>query len=372
MRFMFACGGTAGHINPAIAVAGHFRKLMPDCEILFVGAEGHMETNLVPRSGYEIKTLKVTNISRSKSIKGLLHNIKSVVNVIRARIKARRIIRDFAPDVVIGTGGYVCYPVLKAAAKMGIPTAVHESNAFPGLTTRMLADIVDKIMLGFEESKEHYKHPERCVVTGTPVRGEFGEYTKASAKAELGIAEKTPLVVSVWGSLGASNMNATMCEFIRLAGSAPGFRLIHSAGSEGYETMITALMESVPDYEANGMDVREYIYDMPRVMAAADIVLCRAGASTISELTYMHKPTVFVPSPYVTNDHQYKNASVVANAGGAKIFKEKELNAEELYNEVKRILDSPDELDEMAAAMEKLAMKDATKIIAEQILDLCK
>lgn len=372
MRFMFACGGTAGHINPAIAVAGYFRKLMPDCEILFIGAEGHMETNLVPRSGYEIKTLKVTNISRSKSLKGLLHNIKSVFNVIRARIKAKSIIRDFAPDVVIGTGGYVCYPVLKSAAKMGIPTAVHESNAFPGLTTRMLADIVDRIMLGFEESKEHYKHPERCVVTGTPVRGEFGEYTKASAKAELGIDEKTPLVVSVWGSLGASNMNATMCEFIKLAGRNPGFRLIHSAGSEGYEPMVTALMESVPDYEANGMDVREYIYDMPRVMAAADIVLCRAGASTISELTYMHKPTVFVPSPYVTNDHQYKNASVVANAGGAKIFKEKELNAQELYSEVKRILASPNELDDMAAAMEKLAMKDATKIIAEQILGLCK
>lgn len=372
MRFMFACGGTAGHINPAIAVAGYFRQLMPDCEILFVGADGHMEVDLVPRSGYEIKTLKVTNISRSKSLKGIIHNIKSVFNVIFATIKAKKLIKEFKPDVVIGTGGYVCYPVLKAAAKLGIPTAVHESNAFPGLTTRMLADIVDRIMLGFEESKEHYKHPERCVVTGTPVRGEFGEYTKFRAKAELGIDAKIPLVVSVWGSLGAANMNAAMCEFIKLAGKNPGFKLIHSAGSEGYKSMVTALMETVPDYEVNGMDVREYIYDMPRVMAAADIVLCRAGASTISELTYMHKPTVFVPSPYVTNDHQFKNASVVANAGGAKIFTEKELEPQELLAEVKRILSSDDELEKMSAAMEKLAMKDATKIIAEQILSLCK
>ncbi len=369
---MFACGGTAGHINPAIAVAGYFRQLMPDCEILFIGAEDHMETDLVPRSGYNIKTLRVSNISRSRSIRGIIHNIKSVFNVIRARVKAKKLIKEFEPDVVIGTGGYVCYPVLKSAAKMGIPTAVHESNAFPGLTTRMLADIVDKIMLGFEESKEHYKHPERCVVTGTPVRSEFGEYTKSSAKAELGISDKMPLVVSVWGSLGASNMNAAMCEFIKLAGKNPGFKLIHSAGSEGYKSMLTALEEAVPDYEANGMDVREYIYDMPRVMAAADIVLCRAGASTISELTYMHKPTVFVPSPYVTNDHQFKNASVVANAGGAKIFREKELKAEDLYNEVKRILASPKELQKMADSMEKLAMKDATRVIAEQILGLCK
>ena len=369
---MFTCGGTAGHINPAIAVAGYLRQLMPDCEILFIGAEGHMETDLVPRSGYEIKTLRVSNISRSKSLKGILHNIKSVFKVIRARIKARKLIREFKPDVVIGTGGYVCYPVLKAAVRMGIPAAVHESNAFPGLTTRMLADCVDKIMLGFEESKAHYRHPERCVVTGTPVRGEFGEYTKEKAKGELGIAEATPLVVSVWGSLGAANMNAKMCSFIRLAESEPDFRLIHSAGSEGYEPMMTVLREVAPDYESKGIDVREYIYDMPRVMAAADLVLCRAGASTISELTYMHKPTIFVPSPYVTNDHQYKNASVVAKAGGAKLYREKELEPEELYREVKRILGSPEELLDMSSAMERLAMKNATRVIAEEIIGLCK
>ena len=372
MRFIFACGGTAGHINPAIAVAGYLRRLMPECEILFVGAEGHMEVDLVPRSGYDIKTLKVTNISRSKSLKGIFHNIKSVLNVLRATLKAKKLIREFEPDVVIGTGGYVCYPVLKAAVKLGIPTAVHESNAFPGLTTRMLADMVDKIMLGFEESKKHYKHPDRCVVTGTPVRGEFGELSKQAAKAELGLPLNMPLVVSVWGSLGSETMNKTMCEFIKLAGEKPGFKLIHSAGSGGYESMITALREIVPEFEAKGMEIREYIYDMPRVMAAADLVLCRAGASTISELTYMNKPTIFVPSPYVTNDHQYKNASVVADAGGAKLFRESELDAAELYSEVKRVLSNPAELEKMSAAMDALAMKDATAVIAGEILGLCK
>ena len=372
MKFMFTCGGTAGHINPAIAVAGRLRELMPECEILFVGADGHMEEDLVPRSGYEIVTLKVTNISRGKSLKAIIHNIKSVINVLLATAKAKKLIQRFQPDVVIGTGGYVCYPVLKAAAKLGIPTAVHESNAVPGLTTKMLAGVVDKIMLGFEESRKHYKQQEKTAVTGTPVRGEFARYTKAQAKAELGFSADTPLVVSVWGSLGAGNMNKIMCEFIKLAGPNPGFRLIHSAGTAGFESMVNTLRETVPAYEKNGMDVREYIYDMPRVMAAADLVLCRAGASTVSELTFMHKPTVFVPSPYVTNNHQYKNAKVIEDAGGAKIFEEGKFEASELYNEVKRILSSENELTSMAEAMEKLAFPEATNIITEQVLNLAK
>ena len=372
MRFMFACGGTAGHINPAIAVAGRLRELMPDCEILFIGADGHMEADLVPRSGYDIVTLKVTNISRGRSLGSLWHNIKSVFNVIRATIKARKLVKSFKPDAVIGTGGYVCYPVLKAASMLGVPTAVHESNAVPGLTTRMLANVVDRIMLGFEESRRYYKHPEKTVVTGTPVRGEFAGYSKKAAKAELGIPMDKPLVVSVWGSLGAANMNAAMCDFIRLAGKKPGFTLIHSAGSEGYAEMVTALRTVVPDYEKNGMDVREYIYDMPRVMAAADLVLCRAGASTVSELTYMHKPTIFVPSPYVTNNHQFKNAKVIEDAGGALIFEEGSFKASELLNTVKSILSSEEELEKMSLAMERLARPEATDVICEQILSLCE
>lgn len=167
-------------------------------------------------------------------------------------------------------------------------------------------------------------------------------------------------------------MNAAMCEFIKLAGKNPGFSLIHSAGSEGYAKMVTELHRTVPDHEKNGMDVREYIYDMPRVMAAADLVMCRAGASTVSELTYMHKPTIFVPSPYVTNNHQFKNAKVVEDAGGALIFEEESLNAGDLLSTVKRILASGDELKKMSGAMEKLAHPEATDIICEQILSLVK
>ncbi len=372
MRIVFACGGTAGHINPALAVAGRIKELMPDSEFLFIGAKGQMETDLVPRAGYKIETVRVRALSREKTLGGLFHNISAAWHLVRSTIIAKKIIKRFKPDVVVGTGGYVCFPVLKAASLLGIPTAVHESNAVPGLTTKMLSGIVDAIMLGFEDSRKYYKNPEKTVVTGTPVRGEFSRYTKSTAKAELGIPMDKPLVVSVWGSLGAANMNTAMCKFIKLAGKDPGFTLIHSAGSEGYAEMVTQLQETVPDYEKNGMDVREYIYDMPRVMAAADLVLCRAGASTISELTYMHKPTIFVPSPFVTNNHQFKNAKVVEDAGGALIFEEGWFEPKELLNAVKKILSSKQELNRMAEAMEKLAMPEATDMICDRIFSLCE
>lgn len=372
MNFLFACGGTAGHINPALAVAGRLRELMPDCGILFVGADFNMEQDLVPRSGYDIVTLRVNSLRRSRSVKAMCHNVKAFVNVFRGKHKAKKILRDFAPDVVLGTGGYVCYPVLKAASELGIPTAVHESNAVPGLTTRMLSEVVDVIMVGFEESKRYYKEPEKAVVTGTPVRGEFGRISKRTARDELGISSGERLVVSVWGSLGAAKMNEIMCRFIELAGKEPGFRLIHSAGSDGYAEMTETLSKTAPDCEKFGMEVREYIYDMPRVMAAADLVLCRAGASTISELTYMHKPTIFVPSPNVTNNHQYKNAKVVENAGGAKLLEESELTAERLLDEVKDILRDEKTLSSMSEAMAKLAVSDATATIIEKLLEMCK
>lgn len=170
MKFILTCGGTAGHINPALAVAGRLRELMPDCEILFIGAEGKMEMELVPREGYKIEPLRITNISRGHSLEAIVHNLDTLKNVAVSTREAKRIMREFKPDVVIGTGGYVCYPVLMAASELKIPTAVHESNAVPGLTTKLLAERVDKVMVGFEESRGAYHHPEKVEVTGTPVR----------------------------------------------------------------------------------------------------------------------------------------------------------------------------------------------------------
>ena len=370
MRFILTCGGTAGHINPALAVAGRLRELMPDCEILFIGAEGKMEMELVPREGYGIEALRITNISRGHSIEALKHNLDTLKNVAVSTREAKRIVREFKPDVVIGTGGYVCYPVLTAAHELGIPTAVHESNAVPGLTTKLLAERVDRVMVGFADSREAYHHPERVEVTGTPVRGEFASYNKAQAKKELGLDPEEPLVVSVWGSLGAAHMNRVMGELITLLDERRDFNLIHSAGSMYYDGFMEKLKETRPDYAKLGADVRKYIYDMPRVMAAADLILCRAGASTLSELAYMGKPVIIVPSPNVTNNHQEKNARVLEKTGGARVFLEGEFDAQMLLNTVRELLGDEEQLDAMSMAMHSLAVPDATDKICGIVLSL--
>jgi UDP-N-acetylglucosamine--N-acetylmuramyl-(pentapeptide) pyrophosphoryl-undecaprenol N-acetylglucosamine transferase len=372
MRFVLTCGGTAGHINPALAVAGRLRELMPDSEFLFLGAEGKMEMDLVPRAGYEIRGLTITNIARGRSVSALLHNLDTAKNVVVSEHESRRILKDFRPDAVIGTGGYVCYPVLSAAAKLHIPTVVHESNALPGLTTRMLADKVDAILVGFEESRKHYPKPEKVTVTGTPVRGEFSRYTKDSAKAELGLDPAQPLVVSVWGSLGSGHMNGILTEMLPKLRGQKRFRLIHSVGSRDHADFLKTLDERSLDPAESNVDAREYIFDMPRVMAAADLILCRAGASTLAELTYMGKPVLIVPSPNVTDNHQEKNARVLERAGGAKVFLEGQFDADSLLAEIDRLLQSPEELAAMSKAMRTLSVPDATDKMVDKILSLTR
>ncbi|MDO4750303.1 MAG: undecaprenyldiphospho-muramoylpentapeptide beta-N-acetylglucosaminyltransferase [Eubacteriales bacterium] len=371
MRVLFTCGGTAGHINPAVGVAGRIRELIPDAEILFIGAEGRMETELVPREGFEIRTLQVMNLSREKSLNGLSHNLKAASQLVAALREAKQIIREFAPDVAVGTGGYVCYPVLKQAASLGIPTALHESNAVPGLTTKMLEKDVDRIMVGFEDSREHYSHPERVVVTGTPVRAGFRNHDRAEARRKLGIPDDRPLVLSVWGSLGADHMNEIMTDFIQLVCRKPAFKLIHVSGKRGYEKMLERLnAEGAGDFAEKGVDVREYVYDMPDVMTAADLVMCRSGASTLSELAALGKPAILVPSPNVTNNHQEKNARVLERAGAAKVLLEGEFRAESLLGTVSELLGRPETLAAMEQASAALVTGDPTERIADMVLEL--
>ena len=369
MKFLFTCGGTAGHINPAVAIAGRLKELFPDCSVLFIGAKGMMEMQLVPREGFEIRGIEITNISREISLGGLLHNAQTLKNVALSTAKARRIIKEFRPDAVIGTGGYVCYPVLMAAHRLHIPTLVHESNAVPGLTTKLLSKHVDRVMVGFEESRSCYPDPEKVYVTGTPVRGSFSLFTRQTAKKQLGIPDDKPLVVSVWGSLGAAHMNDVIAEMIPLMKDEPSFRLIHAAGKRYYEKLSAELAQTAPEHEEFGAEVREYIYDMPRVMAAADLVLCRAGASSLAELCFMGKPAVIVPSPNVTNHHQERNARVLEHAGGAKVLLEGEFDAASLLALIRTLLSDREKISSMHEAMLSLAIPEATDRICGIILD---
>lgn len=363
MNILFACGGTAGHINPAVALARMFRE-RDGAQVLFVGADGGMETRLVPKEGFPLKTVTITNFRRSLTPAALGHNVGTLANLARSAGQAKAILKEFKPDLVVGTGGYASYPIVKAAAKKGVPTAVHESNAVPGLTTRALSKVADVVMVGFAESREHYADPDKVVVTGTPVRGDFFRYTRAEARQELGFQDDRPLLLSYWGSLGAEVMNGYMADFLRLEceKGAP-FRHIHGAGRD-FALLTQALEQSgAASCPHPGVEVREYIYDMPLVMAAADLVLCRSGASTISELTAIAKPSVLVPSPNVVADHQTKNARILADAGGAVLLPEKDCSGEKLYGVISGLLQDPDKRLEMSRRLSALSVPDANEKI---------
>ena len=233
MNVLFTCGGTAGHVNPAVALAHIFQARNPGCRVLFVGADGGMENKLVPKEGYRIQTVTITNFHRSFAPADIAHNLGTLMNMRKSKKQARAILDEFKPDLVVGTGGYASFPVVNEAARRRIPTAVHESNAVPGLTTKALARVVDRVMVGFEESREHYDSPDKVVVTGTPVRGDFFRYSREEARQKLGFSDDRPLLLSYWGSLGAEVMNQKMVDFIakECYEGAP-WRHIHGAGRD--------------------------------------------------------------------------------------------------------------------------------------------
>jgi len=372
MNILFTCGGTAGHVNPAVALARQFQECHPDCKVLFVGADGGMETRLVPKEGYEIRTVTITNFRRSLRPENIAHNLGTLRNMLISKKQARRILDDFKPDLVVGTGGYASYPVVKEAARRGIPTAVHESNAVPGLTTKSLSKVVDRVLVGFEASRAHYGDPSKVIVTGTPVRGDFFNYTRMQAREKLGITDERPLVLSYWGSLGASEMNRQMVDFFALEKKQDlPFHHIHGAGRD-YANMMQELDSRGVNVREGALQVREYIYDMPLVMAAADVVLCRAGASTISELTAIAKPAILVPSPNVTANHQEKNARVLESQGGAMVLLEKDSSGQVLFDTVSDLLKDSKRRDSMTRALNTMAAPDAREQIYQVLLGLMK
>ena len=372
MKIVFTCGGTAGHVNPALALAGLIKERKPDSEILFVGARRGIEKQLIESAGWPFRTVEISSFHRSLTPKELRHNLISLRNLLRSPGEARALLKEFPASLVVGTGGYASYPMIRAAASLGIPAAVHESNAIPGLTTRLLEKHADLIMVGFEECRKNYRHPDKVLVTGTPVRGDFFRLTRKQAKQKLGMDDGRPLIVSFWGSLGAREMNRQMAEFLALeARSGIPFHHVHGAGKVGCIHMAEYLKDAGIDLDrAPGLEVREYIQDMGVMMRAADLVICRAGASTISELTALGVPAIIVPSPNVTHNHQESNARVLANGGGAEMILEKDSSGRILYDTARRILEDPDRRKRMSSAMSSLGTIDASEKIYAAVMDL--
>ena len=373
MNLIFTCGGTAGHINPAIAVANVMKQRYPDAKILFIGAKGKMEEKLVPQAGYELETLDASGLSRKLSLAGLKQNFYAVKCVFSAVSRCKKIYREFKPDAVIGTGGYASFPALYAAQSMGIPTCVHEANALPGITTKLAAGKADRVLVAFEESRQYYRHPEEVRVVGMPIRKEFTELTRAEARERLGLGDEK-LVVSAFGSLGAKVMNETMADLLPLAqkDNFP-FRLVHATGSFGKEWMPKRVKDNGVDWEnIPRIDIREYIYDMPVLLNAADVVIGRAGSGTCNELGATGAPCILIPSPNVTNNHQESNARVLESAGGAVLIREADVTPQVLYAQVKELLSDDNRRAQMSQALRGLVRTDSAEAIGDIIQELLK
>jgi len=367
MNVIFTCGGTGGHINPAIAVANIWKERHPDSKILFIGGDDGMEDKLIPKAGYDLKILPARGILREFSWHAFKNNCKAIYYALSVTFTCRKIIKDFGADVVVGTGGYASFPALMAASMMGIPTCVHESNAMPGLTTRMLADRVDKVLVCFPESAKHYRNPEKVEVVGMPVRREFIYTKKEDARRELGLDDR-PVIVSAFGSQGAKVMNKMTAKLFKLEQDEGfPFQHIHAVGSYGWGWMPSYVKKLGVDLEkAPSIDMKEYIYNMPTVMAAADVFISRAGASSCNEIAASGTPCVLVPSPNVTDNHQEKNARAMEERGAAILMLEKDCYAEPMMAQIKALLTDEKRCQEMRKSLHSMVVPDC----AERVCDI--
>lgn len=372
MRIIFAAGGTGGHINPALAAAGEIRERFPDAEILFIGTKDKMEAKLVPAAGFKFKTIEISGFYRQLSLKNIKRNLVTLSHLLSSSKEAKKIILDFKPDVVVGFGGYVSGPVVRMAAKLGIHTAIHEQNAYPGITNKALAKEVDKVMLTVEKAKEYLEAKNPPVVTGLPVRGEILRADRGVSRAELGIRDNQKLILSMGGSLGAETINKAMVELIAENHCNKNLYFLHATGQFGLWVPDKLREKGVdPDKEDN-VEIREYIADMARCMSAADIVICRAGASSLSEIEALGKASILIPSPNVAENHQYHNAMALTRKDAAVLIEEKDLNAESFGKVFSSLINDEGRIKTLSENAKKLAITDAKEKIADIIVSLAQ
>lgn len=371
-KILIATGGTGGHINPALAVAGLIREKYPQSDILFVGTAVKMEAQLVPAAGYNFKTIDIQGFSRDLTPSGIKQNISTVIKLVKSSSQAKKIIKEFNPDVVLGFGGYVGGPVLRTACKLGIPTTIHEQNAFPGVTNKALAKIVDRVMLTAPEAEKYMQPKNPCVVTGLPVRGELISADREFSRAELGVDDR-PVILSMGGSLGARVINNAVTQLIEERYEKKDCYFLHATGKAGVGMFdVIEKEKGINLAENKHIMLREYINDMHRCMSAADLVICRAGASSLSEIQAMGKPSILVPYPYAAENHQYYNAMELVKNDAAILIEEKDFTGERLIKEIDALLSDRKRLEELGANAKKMAIYDATERIVSCICEIVR
>ena len=364
MRVIFAGGGTGGHINPAISIADYAKKQDKDFEALFIGTEKGLEKKLVPQAGYDIKYIDIAGFDRRR----LWRNVGVICKLIKSRIDCRKIIREFKPDCVVCTGGYVSGPVIMAAAKEGVPSLIHEQNVYPGLTVKGSEKYVDYLAVSFDETVNLMNAREKCVVTGNPIRTQILEANKEEARKKLGIDK--PFVLVFGGSLGAQRINDTMLNIIPRLKQNGNIRLLFGTGERNYDAIRDAVTKLGIDENDENIQILPYIDNMAEVMAAADVVVARSGAITVSELAALGKPSVLIPSPNVVRNHQEQNAREFEKNGAAEVITEAELTPDVLYKTVCEMIENNEYLAKMSENLIKMAKTDALPKIYELMIKM--
>jgi len=370
LRILFACGGSGGHINPAIAMASYVKGKHPDAQIQFAGNPKGMEAKLVTRAGFDFAPITIQGFQRRLTWFNVRYNAMSLVYLTTASARSARLIKAFGPDLVVGTGGYVSGPILRQAAKMGIHTLSHESNAYPGVTTKLLAKYVDKVLLAVPEAKKYL--PENCAtaITGNPVRESILYARRDKARAKYGLREGQVCILSFGGSQGARRINEAMADLLQWE-QGRGLYHIHATGKYGVELFPQLLRQRGLDPEKlPGADIREYINDMDDCLAAADLVISRSGALTLSELEAAGRASILIPSPNVAENHQYHNAMVLQDHDAAVVIEEKDLTGPLLCQTVESLVSQPQRLETLGRNAAQLAILDANESIYQEMLAL--
>ncbi len=363
MKIIFCGGGTSGHINPALAIAEKIKNKLPNTEILFIGRDGGFENRAVKRAAIPLITLKIEGIPRKISLK----TFKNIKLALDAKKEAAEIIKDFSPDAVVGTGGYVCWPVIKAANELNIPTLIHESNVYPGLVTKLLSPRCHKTLLNYEETKKHLKY-KSCSVVGNPIRSDFSNLSRSHARSSLGLKENDIFILSFGGSGGAERLNEVLVSLMQKSiKNTNGVFHIHATGNKYYDRY-----KSIDLKESNERcKILPFIDDMPKFMAAADIVIARSGAATISEIALVGASSILIPSPHVTNNHQYKNAKLLSDSSSCILIEESDLTEELLRGKIELLLKDRELRKSIGKRVKAFANPRAGEQAASEIVELC-
>lgn len=366
MRFIVTGGGTGGHIYPALAIAGGLQQRYPGCSLLYIGTARGLESDIVPAAGLDFRTVRAVGIKRSLSPQ----NLKVPLEVTAGYLEARRLIRDFAPHAVAGTGGYVCGPVVLAADRLKIPTLIHEQNVLPGVTNRILSRFVDRVAVTFEDSLPYFPRRSRPLLTGLPVRPEILTADRAEARAGYQVGRDELFVLSFGGSQGARSLNRAVAGAASWIAARPGLKWLHATGRHQHDAFMDMLRQGGYGETPANLTVLPYLYDMPRALAAADLVVGRAGASGLAEITARGLPALLIPFPHATGNHQEHNARALVARGAAEMILDAELTGTALAAKLEEITGTPGRLEKMAEASRGLGKPRALDDIIDALAEL--